>query len=314
MPFNPPCNRVGSAPCGLPSLVLSVCIGLLIIAGCGEDRTVNLRSQLEARIAETPAEVVGVYYRDLVSGESLLIDVDSRVHAASMMKVPVLIQLYRDQEAGQLSLDDSVTVKNTFKSIVDGSPYELDVPDDSEGTLYGRIGEREGIRRLAELMITVSSNLATNILIELVSAERVQATMRELGADSIAVLRGVEDGKAYRAGLSNTTTTRDLGIIFGAIAEDRAASPESCREMEGILGRQQFNEGIPAGLPPSATVAHKTGSITAIRHDGGLVFLEEGNRYVLVVLTGGVADHDTADVLIADISRIVYEEVTGASG
>jgi beta-lactamase class A len=268
---------------------------------------------LEARIAETPAEVVGVYFRDLVGGDSILIDVDSRVHAASTMKVPVLIQLYRDQEAGLLSLDDSVTVKNTFKSIVDGSPYQLGVPDDSEGTLYARIGQKESIRRLAELMITVSSNLATNILIELVNAERVQSTMRQLGADSIAVLRGVEDGKAYRAGLSNTTTTRDLGIIFGAIAEGRAASSESCREMEGILGRQQFNEGIPAGLPAGATVAHKTGSITSIRHDGGLVFLEEGDRYVLVVLTRGVADHDTADVLIADISSIVYEEMTGAS-
>ncbi len=119
----------------------------------------------------------------------------------------------------------------------------------------------------------------------------------------------MEDIKAYRAGLSNTTTVRDLGIIFGAIAEDRAASTESCREMVGVLSRQQFNEGIPAGLPEGTQVAHKTGSITRIRHDGGIVYVEDGKGYVLVVLTRGIEDGDVADQLIADISGIVYEYV-----
>ncbi len=282
---------------------------LLGSSGCGPDRLAELRSRLEARIGESGAEVVGVYFRDLTSGDSILIDVDSRMHAASMMKVPVLIQLFRDAEAGRFALDDSVVITNRFASIVDGSPYELSVTDDSEETLYGRLGERESIRQLAELMINVSSNLATNILIELVDAKRVQATMRELGADSIAVLRGVEDIKAYRAGLSNTTTARDLGVIFEAIYENRAASPESCREMLEILSRQRFNEGIPAGLPAGTRVAHKTGSITAIRHDGGIVYTEDGKAFVLVVLTKGIEESSVADALIADVARLVYEEV-----
>jgi len=274
----------------------------------------ELRSRLEARIGESGAEVVGVYFRDLTSGDSILIDVDSRVHAASTMKVPVLIQLFRDAEAGAFALDDSVVVTNTFESIVDGSPYELSVPDDSEGTLYARLGEKESIRQLAELMITVSSNLATNILIELVKAERVQATMRELGADSIAVLRGVEDIKAYQAGLSNTTTARDLGVIFEAIYEGRAASAESCHEMIEILARQRFNEGIPAGLPAETRVAHKTGSITEIRHDGGIIFAADGKAFVLVVLTKGIEDSSVADALIADVARMVYADVAGSGG
>ncbi len=282
---------------------------LLGSSGCAPDRLAELRSRLEARIGESGAEVAGVYFRDLTSADSILIDVDSRVHAASMMKVPVLIQLFRDAEAGAFALDDSVVVTNTFASIVDGSPYELGVPDDSEGTLYDRLGARESIRQLAELMITVSSNLATNILIELVDAKRVQATMRELGADSIAVLRGVEDILAYRAGLNNTTTARDLGVIFEAIYENRAASPESCREMLEILSRQRFNEGIPAGLPAGTRVAHKTGSITAIRHDGGIVYTEDGKAFVLVVLTKGIEESSVADALIADVARLVYEEV-----
>ena len=286
---------------------------LLGTSGCGPDRLAELRSRLDARIGESGAEVVGVYFRDLTSGDSILIDVDSRMHAASMMKVPVLIQLFRDAEAGRFALDDSVVITNRFASIVDGSPYELSVTDDSEETLYGRLGERESIRQLAELMINVSSNLATNILIELVDAKRVQATMRELGADSIAVLRGVEDIKAYRAGLSNTTTARDLGVIFEAIYENRAAGPESCREMIDILSRQEFNEGIPAGLPAGTRVAHKTGWITAIRHDGGIVFTPGGD-FVLVVLTRGIEEKAAADALIADVARMVYGAVAGSGG
>lgn len=285
--------------------------GIGATAGCGSDHGNTLEASLLARMAQTEHDVVGLYFRDLRGGDSLLVNPDVRMHAASMMKVPVMIQLYRDAESGSLDLDDSLTVTNTFASIVDGSAYELAAPDDSEGTLYDRLGRRESIRQLVELMITVSSNLATNILMELARGERVTATMRMLGADSIDVLRGVEDIQAYRAGLSNTTTARDLGIIFGALGEHRAAGAESCREMLQVLLRQQFNEGIPAGLPEGTLVAHKTGSITRIRHDGGIVFLGDEPAYVLVVLTRGIEEQDTADRLIADLSAIVHRHVGG---
>jgi beta-lactamase class A len=157
-------------------------------------------------------------------------------------------------------------------------------------------------------MITVSSNLATNILTELVGADRVTATMRELGADSIEVLRGVEDSKAYRAGLSNTTTAGDLGVIFTAIAEDRAASQASCREMIEVLLQQEFNNNIPVGLPQGTPIAHKTGWISQyVTHDAGIVYRPDGSRYVLVVLTSGVEDDKAADRLIGDLSKIVWE-------
>lgn len=289
---------------------LAVCLFALATA-CAPSRDLDeLAQQVRTRIDSSGAETVGFYFADLDTGDSLLVSPDARVHAASTMKVPVMIQLFRDAEGGSLDLDDSLPITKTFRSIVDGSPYDLAAPDDSDSTLYNRVGEPESIRFLMERMITVSSNLATNMLIELVGAERAQATMRELGADSIAVLRGVEDIKAYEAGLSNTTTARDLGVIFRAIADGRAASPVSCDSMVAILSRQEFNEGIPAGLPASATVAHKTGSITRIRHDGGVVYLDNGARYVLVVLVRGLDDHDAADRLIADLSRIVYEFVT----
>src|SRR5438876_11405059 len=234
----------------------------------------SLRAQTEARIAQTAARAVGLYYRDLTTGDSLTVGAATRFHAASTMKLPVMIQLFRDRDAGLLSLDDSVTVTNTFHSIVDSSPYQLDVSDDSDSSLYKRAGagQRASIRELIELMETVSSNLATNLRIAKVDAKRANATAHALGADSILVLRGVEDDKAYRAGLNNTTTARDLGMLLAAIANGKAASAASCREMLAILGRQQFNEGIPAGLPAGTRVYHKTGWIgQVVYHDAALV-------------------------------------------
>ena len=273
----------------------------------------SLSAAIAARIAQTPARAVGVYYRDLATGDSLTVGSDVRFHAASTMKLPVMIQLFRDRDAGLLSLDDSITVTNTFHSIVDSSPYQLDVSDDSDSSLYKRAGagQRASIRELIELMETVSSNLATNLLIAKVDAKRANATAHALGADSILVLRGVEDGKAYRAGLNNTTTARDLGILLAAIANGTAASARSCRDMLAILGRQHFNEGIPAGLPAGTRIYHKTGWIgQVVYHDAAFVEPPPpggGRGYVLVVLTGGIQKDDDAHALARDVSKLVFE-------
>src|SRR5213593_108289 len=287
-------------------------MSLLLLLFLASQSDSSLRFQVEARIARAPARAVGVYYRDLATGDSLTVGSAVRFHAASTMKIPVMIQLFRDRDARLLSLDDSITITNTFRSIVDSSPYLLDVTDDSDSSLYKRLGQRASIRELIELMETVSSNLATNLLIAKVGAQRADATAHLLGADSILVLRGVEDGKAYRAGLNNTTTARDLGILLAAIANVRAASGGSCRDMLDILGRQQFNEGIPAGLPPGTRVHHKTGWIEkVVYHDAALVQPPGDSRgYVLVVLTAGIQKNDDAYALVRDLSRIVYESRT----
>jgi beta-lactamase class A len=268
-------------------------------------------SLIHQRIAASGAQV-GLYYGHLSRPDSLLHDPDVRMHAASTMKVPVMIQVYRDADAGRLTLDDSLPVTNSFASLVDGSPFSLSPADDSDTTLYDRVGGNATIRELVELMITVSSNLATNILMQRVGAERVTATMREQGADSIQVLRGVEDGKAYEAGLSNTTTARDLGLTAAAIAEGRAASAASCRDMEAVMGRQRFNTGIPAGLPEGTTVAHKTGEVTRVHHDFGIVTVDDGARYVLALMVRGLDSKDSSAALMADLTRLVHAHATAS--
>ncbi|HEX7937345.1 MAG TPA: serine hydrolase, partial [Gemmatimonadaceae bacterium] len=170
------------------------------------------------------------------------------------------------------------------------------------------VGTQVPVRDLLESMITRSSNLATNALIEIVGAQKANATAHALGAKNIRVLRGVEDNKAFDKGMNNTTTSRDLAVILAAIAQRRAASPKSCDEMVAILSRQEFNDAIPAGLPPGTKVAHKTGNITAVQHDAAIVYPAAGRPYVLVVLTRNIPDEKVAKTLIADLSRIVYEK------
>jgi len=279
-----------------------------LVTGCTVAKsfdTAALTEALSEPIAASGAEV-GVYVRNLDTGDTVLINADLRMHAASTMKVPVMIQLFRDADEGRFAIDQPIPVGMTFTSIADGSSYDIDPASDSDSTLYHKAGSAVPARELIDLMITRSSNLATNILIEFADARRVTATMRQLGADSIEVLRGVEDLKAYEAGLSNTTTARDLGVILTALAEGRAAGELSTAAMLAILEHQEFNEGIPAGLPPGTRVAHKTGWITAIDHDAAIVYPDGGPPYVLVVLVRGIEDHDVSSRLIATLSEITY--------
>ncbi|MDQ7065066.1 MAG: serine hydrolase [candidate division KSB1 bacterium] len=265
----------------------------------------QLEDSLKAEIA--------VSFYDFATGQYFGYRDTVMMHAASTMKVAVMIEVFRQAEAGEFSIEDSIRVKNEFRSIVDGSPYTLEVSADGEKTLYHRLGQKASIRELLEQMITRSSNLATNLLIEMVDAKNVTATMRELGADRIQVLRGVEDIKAYERGLSNRTSAHDLTMILRAIVENRAASPKSCQEMLDVLKRQQWRRKIPTGVPEGVPVANKTGSITRIDHDCAVIFPPDRKPYVLVVLTHGIEKHDKASETIAAISRYVWQAVAATN-
>jgi beta-lactamase class A len=269
----------------------------------------RLADRVRSLVEKSGAEVA-VAFRTLDGRDSLLLRADEPFHAASTMKVPVMIELFRQAEGGTLRLDDTIPVTNRFRSIVDGSPFELSPADDSDPEVYRALGQAMSYRRLCEAMITVSSNLATNILIERLGVDAVRATVRRLGAEGMDVRRGVEDSKAFQAGLNNTTTARGLLVLLEAIGEERAVSPAASREMIAILKRQQFNDAIPAGLPPGTPVAHKTGSITRIHHDAGIVYA--ARPYVLVVLVRGIEDQKASAALIADVARAVHASVAAS--
>jgi len=253
--------------------------------------------------------IIAVAFKDISSGEELLLNANESFHAASTMKTPVLIEVFKQANQGKFSLKDSIVVRNEFKSIVDGSVYALNAADDSEQKLYECIGKKRTINELVTDMIIYSSNLATNMIIELVGAPNVMKTMRELGANSIQVLRGVEDSKAFEKGLNNTTTANDLMIIFEAMAKGKIISPGASQQMIEILLHQQFNKIIPARLPAGVKVAHKTGNITGVLHDSGIVFLPDGHMYILVLLSKNIDNEETATNLLAEISEMIYKYV-----
>jgi beta-lactamase class A len=271
----------------------------------------TLRSNLEAE-SPPPGAEVGLALMDLGSGDSLWINAGWRVHAASTMKVPVLIELAQRVDAGGFGWDWPLLVKNEFHSIVDGSTFALLVPDDSEKSLFAREGEMVPARELARLMITWSSNFATNLLVDQLGAPRIQATARRLGADSIVVLRGVEDQKAFDRGLSNTTTARDLAVLLASIAQGQAASDSSTAIMLDILTHQVFRDGIPAGVPPGTRIASKTGGITGINHDAAVIYPPGRPPYVLVILTRGFGQPADAEAYMARISAEVWASLVGS--
>jgi len=256
-----------------------------------------------ARIEKSGADV-GIAFRTLDGKDEWYSRADESFHAASTMKVPVLIELFHQVKDGKLKLSDSLVVRNEFHSIVDGSPYKLDAADDSEADLYNAEGQTRTVSELAELMITVSSNLATNLLIEKLGVENIRAAVHSLGADGVNVLRGVEDGKAFEKGMNNTTTARGLATLMTAIADGKAVDCESSQQMVAILERQKFNEAIPAGLPAGTRVAHKTGDITKVHHDAAIVFAKQ--PFVLVILVRGIAEDKEAYKLMAAITSDLY--------
>ena len=251
-----------------------------------------------------------IAFKDLSEEKnSIYINHHEDFHSASTMKTPVMIEVFKQASAGKFSLQDSLIIKNQFKSILDDSSYSLELGRDSGEHLYEQIGQKRSIENLVTDMIIYSSNLATNIIIELVDAKNVNKTMRNLGAKNIDVLRGVEDMKAYEAGLSNSTTAYDLMLIFEALATGNAVNPEADEKMLNILRQQKHTDLIPHLLPKNLKIANKTGWITGVHHDSALVELPDERKYVLVLLSKNMKDMDVGTKMLAEVSEMIYNHV-----
>ena len=207
---------------------------ILAITGMQAQNLYSLKKQIDSIFNSLEGDFAIAF--KVVDNEAISIFMNENMffHAASTMKTPVMIEVFKQAAENKFNLDDSVEIKNQFKSIVDGSAYSLEINDDSGEDLYKFIGKKNTIRELVFDMITVSSNLATNILIELVGAKNVTETMRIIGAKDIQVLRGVEDGKAFQQGLNNVVTAYDLMLIYENLAQNKFSSTISTNEMLNI--------------------------------------------------------------------------------
>jgi beta-lactamase class A len=251
---------------------------------------------------------VSVWFGDTAGRPSYVRDELEPHYAASTMKLPLLVAAYRRHERGEIDLDRKVPVHNEFASVADGSPFRLQQSDDQDDDTWALVGSEATLRRLALHAVVKSGNLATNLLLEHVGRGEVAEVLVDAGCSGETVLpRGIEDAKAREAGLDNWVTAHDLALVMAGVADRRLADEQTCVDIEQVVAQQEHRDKIPAGLPPDTYVANKTGWVEGVAHDVALVRPEDGAPYVLSVCTTADVPETTANELIADISRRIWE-------
>jgi len=270
-----------------------------------------LRKQIEAIEKESGAKSVSVALHDSESGFELHYNADRWYHAASTIKVPILLGVFAAIDRGDLLPHSRVHVRNRFLSVVENVPFRVESGRDANSAVHAAIGKMMRVDELAYHMITTSSNLATNLLLGVIGPESVNDALRALDLDDgLELRRGVEDELAYEHDINNRVTADGLLRVLVMLAEGRAFSPALSRRMMDILHGQEFYQGIPARLPKGARVAHKTGEISTIAHDAGVIYLPKRKPYALVVLTEWDPATSGRSRTIAAISHSIYEFLT----
>jgi beta-lactamase class A len=200
------------------------------------------------------------------------VEPDSRHYSASTMKLPILVAAHRRAERGEVDLDDRVPVHDDVDSVLAGVRFRVDPGEDSDPETWAAMGHAVPLRDLVERMVTVSGNLATNLVLEQVGLAEVGAVLSDAGcSERTQVVRGIEDYAARDAGIDNLVTADDLARLMVALAEGRLAGPEATAACERTLRAQTYRDGIPAGLPGGLVVGNKTGWIDGVNHDVALV-------------------------------------------
>jgi len=275
------------------------------------DLSSTFNEEVERLSAERKARAIAVAVHDLQSGLRFSLLGDRWFHAASTIKVAVLLAVFRAADEGRLHLDDSLHVRNRFISAADGSPFRLSPDSDAMPDLYQLAGRTAKISTLAEGMIASSSNLATNLLLDFIGVEYARKMLRDAQVDGVELRRGVEDHAAHEKGINNEVTADGLVRLLSAVRGDFLRN-ESKEQAIRILLKQRFNSMLPARLPAHAAVAHKTGEISTACHDMGIVYLPEREPYVAVILTEFDSEGNGRREIVAAISGAIYQLIVGA--
>lgn len=238
----------------------------------------------------------GILIKNMKTGASLSLAPDRIFPSASMIKVPIMFEIMRQAAAGTLSLDDTLVVSG--KNRVGGAGILHELRPDITMT----------IRELVTLMIIISDNTATNLLIDLVGMEAVNRTSANLGLRSTVLRRHMMDFSAAQDGNENETTAADMALIFEVIYQGRGLPQNYADLMLNILKRQQVRDKLPFYLPEKLAIANKTGTLSGIEHDAGILYLP-GAPYIISIMTGNLAANYEGILLTASIGKIIYEHV-----
>ena len=269
-----------------------------------------LRQTIEGIASEAGASRVAVSFFDYETEGAWSLRGAQWFHAASTIKLALLVALHHVAAQGRLDLDACLHVRNRFPSRHDGQPFRVARERDADPTVHAEVGRLMRIRDLAERMIVASSNLATNLLLDLLGASEARASLSELGVAGVELVRGVEDERAHEAGIDNRVTADGLLGLLRLCQEGRAIPGDVGRQMVDILLRQELTGGVALGLPEGARararVANKTGEISTIAHDAGLVFLPDRAPYALVVLSEWPPGAESRQQTLGRIAQEVY--------
>ena len=271
----------------------------------------SLRVRLEELEEQSRARALAVAVHDLETGLQFRYRADRWFHAASTIKLAVLLGVFASIHSGRLLPQSRLHVRNRFRSAWDGSAFRVLSERDADSEVQAAVGKAMRVGELARHMIVRSSNLATNLLLDLLGLEFLQKALDDQSISGIDLRRGVEDELAFEHGINNRVTADGLVQLLRLVAEERAFTPALSRGMLEILHDQEFRSGIPAGLPASARVAHKTGEISTIAHDAGIVYLPKRRPYVLAILTEWEPETTGRSPTIAAASYMIHEHLMG---
>jgi len=274
----------------------------------------RLRARLQQIERDSGARALGVAVYDTATGFSFRYNAERWFHAASTIKLAILLGVYSAIHRGWLLPHSRLHVRNRFMSAVNGAPFRVAPDRDANAAVHTALGKMLRISDLARHMIATSSNLATNLLLDLVGLDTAQQSLAEFSIDGVDIRRGVEDERAFERGINNRVTAAGLVDLLHVIADRAAFSRELSDQMLELLHGQEFRSGIPARLPAAVRVAHKTGEISTVAHDAGVVYPPDRKPYVIAVLTEWSPEGSGRSATIAEISHLVFEMLTSADG
>jgi beta-lactamase class A len=278
------------------------------------DAVDRLRLRLEQIERDSGARALAVAIYDTATGLSVRYNAERWFHAASTIKLAILLGVYSGIHRGWLLPQSRLHVRNRFMSAVDGQPFRVASDRDANAQVHAATGKMLRVSELARHMIATSSNLATNLLLDLVGLDTVQQSLTEFCIEGVDIRRGVEDERAFERGINNRVTAAGLVDLLHVIADGQAFSRELSDNMLDLLHAQEFRNGIPARLPSAVRVAHKTGEISTVAHDAGVVYPPDRKPYVIAVLTEWSPEGSGRSATIAEVSRTVYEMLAQTAG
>ncbi|HYE81938.1 MAG TPA: serine hydrolase [Clostridia bacterium] len=238
---------------------------------------------------------VAIAVKNLKTNEEIKINENLVFPSASTIKLAIMSELLNRVNEGSIKLEDTIELTEGMKTGGDGIFKELNC------------GHRFTLEEIMTMMIIVSDNMATNILINLLGMDNINATIKKLGLKNTKLQRKMMDSQAAREGRENLITANDLAYILELIYHGRNINKKYSDMMLSILKRQQVRGRLDLYLPEEVLVAHKTGDLDRLEHDAGIVYLANC-EYIICVLTNETETNKDGREIIGKISKIVYDE------